>query len=75
MAVVAATADERIATALANLSGAVAAFSELVVDAKDTTVETDMKSAGEISAATPYPSRDGDQKQHVVPLEILLSVQ
>lgn len=75
MAVVAATADERIATSLANLSGAVAAFSELVVDAKDTTVETDMTSAGEISSAASYPTPDGDQKHHVVPLEMLLSVQ
>lgn len=75
MSVVAATADERISTSLANLSGAVAAFSELVVDAKDTTVETDSKSAGEISSAVPYPTRDGDQKHHVVPLQMLLSVQ
>ncbi len=75
MSVVAATADERIATSLANLSGAVAAFSELVVDAKETTVATDGQSAGHIRDAVPYPTRQGDQKNHVVPLSILLSVQ
>ncbi len=56
MSVVAATADEQIASSLANLSGAVSAFSELVLDAKDTTVATDDQSAGRISdAVPPYP--------------------
>ncbi len=75
MSVVAATADKRIATSLANLSGAVAAFSELVVDAKETTVATDGQGAGRIRNAVPYPTRQGDQKNHVVPLSVLLSVQ
>ncbi|MDV7102645.1 hypothetical protein [Gordonia amicalis] len=75
MSVVAATADEQIASSLANLSGAVSAFSELVLDAKDTTVATDDQSAGRISDAVPYPTRQGDQTHHVVPLSVLLSVQ
>lgn len=75
MSVVAATADERIAASLANLSGAVSAFSELVLNAKETTVATDVQSAGRIRDAVPYPTRQGDQTKHVVPLGILLSVQ
>ena len=75
MSVVAAIADERIATSLANLSGAVSAFSEMVLDAKETTVATDDQSAGRIRDAVPYPTRQGDQTHHVVPLSVLLSVQ
>ncbi|MCR5978183.1 hypothetical protein GDN83_10655 [Gordonia jinghuaiqii] len=75
MSVMAATADERICTSLANLSGAVAAFSELVVDAKETTLATDVQSAGRIRDAVPFPERQGEQTHHIVPLSVLLSVQ
>ncbi|MDS1114099.1 hypothetical protein RD149_09980 [Gordonia westfalica] len=75
MSVVAAIADERIATSLANLSGAVSAFSEMVLDAKETTVATDDQIAGRIRDAVPYPTRQGDLTHHVVPLSVLLSVQ
>ncbi len=75
MSVVAASADHDIASSLAHLSGAVSACSEMVLDAKETTVATDDQSAGRIRDAVPYPTRQGDQTHHVVPLSVLLSVQ
>ncbi len=75
MSAVAAGADERIASALANVSGTVSSFSELVLGAKDTTVETDQASASTIKDAVAYPARGGQQTDHVVPLSVLLSVQ
>lgn len=75
MSAVAAGADERIASALANVSGTVSSFSELVLGAKDTTVETDQASASTIKDAVAYPARGGQQTDHVVPLNVLLSVQ
>ncbi|MCR5978186.1 hypothetical protein GDN83_10670 [Gordonia jinghuaiqii] len=76
MSAVASSADERVAESLANVSGTVSAFSELVLGAKNTTVETDHHSAGQIKDAVAYPARQGGQQtDHVVPLSVLLSVQ
>ncbi|MEE3850023.1 hypothetical protein VZC37_06745 [Gordonia sp. LSe1-13] len=75
MSVVAATADQKIASALENVSGAVSAFSELVVTFKNTTVENDEASASRIRDAVPYPARQGGQTDHTIPLDVLLSVQ
>lgn len=60
---------------LANVSGTVSSFSELILGAKETTVETDQASASTIKDAVAYPSRQGQQTDHVVPLSVLLSVQ
>ena len=75
MSAVAASADDRIAASLANVSGTVSSFSELILGAKETTVETDQASASTIKDAVAYPSRQGQQTDHVVPLSVLLSVQ
>ncbi|GAA3704261.1 hypothetical protein [Gordonia hankookensis] len=75
MSAVAATADRKISASLANASGAVSAFSELVVGVKNTTVDTDAQNAGRLRDTVPYPTRQGQQTDRPVPIDVLLSVK
>ncbi|WP_238420615.1 hypothetical protein [Gordonia sp. 'Campus'] len=75
MSAVAASADDKIAASLANVSGTVSAFSEMVLAARDITVESDLANATRIEDAVSYPARDISQTDHVVPLSVQLSVQ
>ncbi|NED66976.1 hypothetical protein G3I15_39200 [Streptomyces sp. SID10244] len=75
MSAVAATADRKISASLANASGAVSAFSELVVGVKNTTVDTDEQNAGRLRDTVPYPTRQGQQTDRPVPIDVLLSVK
>ena len=68
---VAGAADQQIARSLTNTSGTVSAFAELVLGCKNTTVETDQRSATTISNAIGYPARVGPQTDHPVPVYIL----
>lgn len=75
MSVVAASADDKIAASLENVSGTVSAFSELVVSAKNTTVDSDEAGATRIRDTVPYPTRQGQQVDRTVPFSVLMSVR
>ncbi|GAB08411.1 hypothetical protein GOARA_011_00270 [Gordonia araii NBRC 100433] len=49
-------ANQKIQTTLSNASGTVAAFSEAVDGAKNTTEQTDQRSSDQFKALTPYPA-------------------
>lgn len=74
MSDIASSGDSQIKTSMSNASKAISAFAELVINARDTTVDTDQSGANRISSAIAFPSRTGPLTDHPVPLEILLGV-
>lgn len=74
MSEIASSGDSQIKTSMSNASKAISAFAELVINARDTTVDTDQSGANRISSAIAFPSRIGPPTDHPVPLEILLDI-
>ena len=74
MSDIASSGDSQITRSMSNASKAISAFAELVINARDTTVDTDQSGANRISSAIAFPSRTGPLTDHPVPLEILLGV-